>query len=77
MRRFQGLRPCPPQEYVDKNLTSAGTAPDFEGVVFSDGTVALHWCGQYKSHSVWASWDDFHHVHGHPEYGTVINWLDA
>lgn len=77
MRRFQGLRPRPPEEYIDKGITHAGTAPDFEGVVFSDGTVVVRWCTQYKSHSVWTNWDDFYHVHGHPEYGTIIDVLDG
>jgi hypothetical protein len=30
----------------------------------------------YQSHSIWNSWSDLERVHGHPEYGTVIEWLD-
>jgi hypothetical protein len=75
--RFRGYRPAPPQEYVDKKITHGGEAPDYEGVVFSDGTVVCRWLTQYRSHSVWTSWNDFYHVHGHPEYGTRIEWLDA
>lgn len=77
MRRFRGFRPSPPDEYVTKNITNAGTSPDYEGVVFSDGTVVCRWVGQYKSHSVWSCWDDFYYIHGHPEYGTIIEWLDV
>lgn len=56
-------------------------APDevqFEGVVFSDGTVAVRWLTQFRSTSVWASLDDLMGVHGHPEprYGTEIVWID-
>lgn len=76
MKRFCGYRPLPPDEYVNKSITNAGEAPDYEGVVFSDGTVAVRWLTQYRSHSVWANWTDFYHVHGHPEYGTRIEWLD-
>jgi hypothetical protein len=71
-RTFTGYRPVPPEEYVGKGLTNSGMEADYEGVIFSDGTVVLRWCTDYKSHSVWASWDDFFHVHGHPEYGTEI-----
>lgn len=77
MRRFQGSRPHPPQGYVERGISDAGVAPDFEGVVFSDGTVVVRWLTEYRSHSVWVCWDDFYHVHGHPEYGTVITWLDS
>jgi hypothetical protein len=77
IRRFEGSRPCPPAEYIEKELTQAGTTPDYEGVVFSDGTVVCRWLGIYRSHSVWTTWNDFYHVHGHPEYGTVITWLDG
>ena len=54
-------------------------APDevqFEGVVFSDGSCAVRWCTQFRSTSVWSSWSDLEKVHGHPEYGTVIEWMD-
>jgi len=26
---------------------------------------------------VWASWDDFYKIHGHPEYGTEITFADG
>lgn len=76
MKRFRGFRLTPPAEYIEKNLTQAGAGPDYEGVVFSDGTVACHWLGRYRSHSVWTNFVDFMDVHGHPEYGSRIEWLD-
>ena len=76
MRRFQGFRPQPPQGYVERGITNADAEPDFEGVIFGDGTVVIRWLTEFRSHSVWACWDDFYQVHGHPEYGTVITWLD-
>jgi hypothetical protein len=36
----------------------------------------VRWLTEFRSHSIWASWDDLEKVHGHPEYGTVIEWLD-
>lgn len=77
LRRFRGYRPMPPQEYIDKSITNAGMEPDYEGVLFSDGTVCIRWLTQYRSHSIWTDWEAFFKVHGHPEYGTRIEWLDA
>lgn len=76
MRRFVGYRPNPPAEYLEKGTAAPPDEPQYEGVMFSDGTVALRWRTEFKSTSLWTSYDDFFHVHGHPEYGTVIDWLD-
>ena len=54
-----------------------GSEPQFEGVIFSDGTVCVRWLTARKSHSVWASLDDLLAIHGHPEYGTEIHWHDS
>ena len=76
IRTFTGYRPSPPQEYVEKGITNNGMTPDYEGVIFSDGTVVIRWMTAYRSHSVWASYQDFYQVHGHPEY-TVIQFHDG
>lgn len=76
-RAFVGYRPQPPQEYVDKGITNAGGDADYEGAVFSDGTVVIRWLTQFRSHSVWADWNSFYQVHGHPEYGTRIEFADG
>lgn len=76
MRRFVGYRPTPPQEYLDRGVANPADQPQYEGVVFSDGTLACRWLTEYHSWSNWTSWDDFYQVHGHPEYGTKIVWLD-
>jgi hypothetical protein len=75
MRTFKGYRPNPPAEYVDKGITNSGDTCDYEGVIFSDGTVAIRWMTQYQSHSIWANYEAFQKVHGHPEYGTKIEFL--
>jgi hypothetical protein len=77
MRTFEGWRPDPPAEYADKGITNAGRSPDYEGVVFSDGTVCVRWQTEFRSHSVWRCWADFWQVHGHPEYGTLIRFGDG
>lgn len=75
MKLFMGYRPEPRPEYAPAGLTNSGERADYEGVVFDDGTVAVRWLTQYRSHSVWADWANFYRVHGHPEYGTRIEWL--
>jgi hypothetical protein len=52
--------------------------PQYEGVVFSDGTVVLRWCTAFKSTSVWATLEEALGVHGHPEdrYQSELVWHD-
>jgi hypothetical protein len=76
-RSFVGFRPKPPEEYHEKGLTNAGRGPDYEGAIFADGTVAVHWLTGYRSTSVWETWADFWHVHGHSEYETRIEFSDG
>lgn len=75
-RLFRGYRPHPPAEYAEKGITNSGSTPDYEGVVWSDGTVSIRWLTQYRSFSNWSSWDEFYAVHGHPEYGTTLCFKD-
>jgi hypothetical protein len=51
--------------------------PQFEGVIFTDGSVALRWLTPLRSTSVWPDLHSALGVHGHPEYGTVIEWHDG
>lgn len=76
-RTFAGYRPAPPAEYAEKGITNSGETPDYEGCIYSDGTVAIRWLTEYQSHSAWSCWADFYHVHGHPEYGTRIIFDDG
>jgi hypothetical protein len=56
---------------------NADSEPQFEGVIFTDGSVALRWRTACKSTSVWGSVAEMLAIHGHPEYGTEIEWHDA
>lgn len=51
--------------------------PQFEGVIWTDGTVTLRWLTACRSHSVWDNIEDMLNIHGHPEYGTEIIWHDG
>ena len=77
MRRFRVYRPNPPEGYREQGAANAPEEVQFEGVVFSDGTVCVRWLTEFRSHSVWASLDDMLRIHGHPEYGTKLVWMDA
>jgi hypothetical protein len=55
---------------------NADSEPQFEGVIWSDGSVALRWLTACRSTSVWANLADCLAIHGHPEYGTEIIWHD-
>lgn len=76
MRRFICYRPQPPDGYVEQGFARPPDQPQFEGVVWSDGTVSLRWLTMSGSFANWPSLDDVLAIHGHPEYGTRIEWLD-
>ncbi len=77
MRRFEVFRPNPPAEYREQGAANAPEEVQFEGVVFTDGTVCVRWLTEFRSHSVWASLADLEKIHGHPEYSTEWRWLDG
>lgn len=56
---------------------NADNEPQFEGVIWTDGTVTLRWLTASRSTSVWACLSDMLAIHGRPEYGTEIVWHDA
>lgn len=78
MERFTAYR---------RNLAIRGThtpdqanpddAPQYEGVIWTDGTVTLRWLTTKTSTSVWSCLQDMLDVHGHPEYGTQIVFHDG
>lgn len=56
---------------------NADHEPQFEGVIWTDGSVTLRWLTACRSTSVWASMEDMLNIHGHPEYGTEFEWHDG
>lgn len=73
-RRFEGYRP---EEPLREQIGAVEPGrPRFEGVVFSDGACIIRWRGEIRSTSVFDSFAAMMKAHGHPEYGTVIKWLD-
>ena len=76
-RRFVGYRPQVPAHYVAGGYGNLPGEAQYEGVIFGDGTTVVRWLTEFRSTSVWASYDELMKVHGHADYGTVIAWLDA
>lgn len=76
MKLFTGYRPAPPEGYKESGLANDPDQPQYQGVVFEDGSVALRWMTAVNSTSMFASYADFYQVHGHPEYGTYLEWLN-
>lgn len=76
MKLFEGYRPNPPEGYKEGGLANEAEQPQYQGVVWNDGTVTLRWMTAFHSTSNFDSFGDFYSVHGHPEYGTVVSFVD-
>lgn len=72
METFRVFRRQPPANYLEGGFANNPDEPQYEGVVFSDGTVAVRWLTEHRSTSLWSSMAELEAVHGHPEYDTVF-----
>lgn len=77
MKRFIMYRKNTPSETHNSDQTNSPDIPQFEGVIFSDSKVAVRWLTAKRSVSIWDCFEDLIAIHGHPEYGSVIVWLDG
>lgn len=78
MKRFTAYRRNLAQRGTHTELQrNADDEPQFEGVIWTDGTVTLRWLTACKSTSVWNNLEDMLNIHGHPEYGTEFIWHDG
>jgi len=76
MNRFTAYRPGIPVETHNEDQANPPDEPQYEGVVFSDGTCVIRWLTAVGSTSVWNSFNDMLRIHGHPEYGTSFVFHD-
>jgi hypothetical protein len=76
MKAFTMYRHDVPDDTHPYGTKNEPDEPQFEGVVFSDGTVAVRWVTDYRSVSIWDSMAVLLAVHGHPEYGSKLVWHD-
>lgn len=78
MKRFTAYRRNISQKITHNEFQkNADDQPQFEGVIWTDGSVTLRWLTACRSTSVWANLEDCLNIHGHPEYGTDIIWHDG
>ena len=73
MKTFIVFRPNAPATHT-ADQKNPPNKPQFQGVVFNDGTVVVRWMTARPSTAVFASIADLFAIHGHPEYGTIIRW---
>ena len=60
----------------NENQVNPPDEPQFEGVIFSDGTVVVNWLTKMSSISIWKNFDILMAIHGHPEYNSKLIWID-
>lgn len=78
IRRFTAYRRNISQRETHNELQkNPDDEPQYEGVIFTDGSVALRWRTAIHCTSVWSSLQDALNIHGHPEYGSEIVWHDG
>ena len=78
MKTFTAYRPLVHTlGHHNEDQRNAPDAPQYQGCVFDDGSVAIRWLTAKKSTSVWQSLADALDIHGHAEYGTYIVWGDG
>jgi hypothetical protein len=77
MRMFTMYRRAVPDATHNSDQKNPPDQAQFEGVQFSDGTVAIRWLTARGSTACWASMDDMLAIHGHPEYGSELVWGDG
>ena len=76
MKRFTMYRKNVPDATHDANQKNPPNEPQFEGILFSDGRVAVRWLTAKRSTSCWDTFDDMMAIHGHPEYESELLWQD-
>lgn len=75
MNRFTVYRPVIPEDTHDEFQANDPDEPQFEGIVFSDGTCVIRWLTVIST-SVFESFDAMLIIHGHPEYDTRVVFHD-
>jgi hypothetical protein len=74
VKTFTMYRRNVPDTTHNSDQKNAADQPQFEGVVFSDGRVAIRWLTAKASTSCWDCLDDMLAIHGHPEYDSELVW---
>lgn len=81
MRTFTCYRRGDLSATHDSNQANPPDAPQFEGVIFSDGTTVIRWLTAARSTGVFVDFDTLMKIHGHTDpqsrHGTEIVFTDS
>jgi hypothetical protein len=77
MRCFTAYRRNVPDATHNEFQKNAPDEPQFEGIVWTDGTCTIRWLTAARSTAMWSDFDTMMKIHGHPEYGSEIVWHDV
>ena len=77
MKRFHAYRAADISKTHTHNQVNPPDEIQYEGIVFDNGKCVLNWKTEVSSISIWDSFEDAMIIHGHPEYGTRIVFLDG
>ena len=76
MNRFTAYRSEDLSDTHNADQVNPPEQAQFEGVVFDNGKCVINWLTAVRSIAVWDSFEDAMRIHGHPEYGTRIEFHD-
>lgn len=76
IKRFTVYRRADISATHDENQRNHPDLPQFEGIVFTDGTCVIRWLTFKRSTSIFNTIDDMITIHGHPEYDTELVFHD-
>jgi hypothetical protein len=81
VRRFTVFRRGDLSATHNADQVNAPDQPQYEGVVFSDGTTVVRWLTAARSTSVWTDFETMWRIHGHDDptskHHTEIVWHDG
>lgn len=81
MRTFTCYRRGDLSATHDSNQANPPDAPQFEGVIFADGTTVIRWLTAARSTGVFVDFDTLMKIHGHTDpqskHGTEIVFADG
>ena len=76
MNRFTAYRTLDISDTHNQNQANAPDQPQYQGCVFESGKCVIQWLTAVNSISVFDSFEQAMTIHGHPEYGTRIEFHD-
>lgn len=76
MNRFTAFRTLDISDTHNEDQVNPPNEPQYKGVVFDTGKCVINWRTAVSSVSVFDSFEECMRIHGHPEYGTKIQFHD-